>query len=58
MLTHTVEIARSPEDVFKYLDQLDRHAEWQPQILEVKNISDGPTGVGQRMRRTGSSTSL
>jgi uncharacterized membrane protein len=48
MLTHSVEIARSPEDVFTYLDQLDRHGEWQTQILEVTNISDGPVGVGTR----------
>jgi uncharacterized membrane protein len=34
--------------VFKYLDQLDRHGEWQTQILEVTNISGGAVGVGTR----------
>lgn len=48
MLTNSTEIARSPEEVFGYLSQLDRHGEWQAQIVEVKDISDGPVGVGTR----------
>ena len=48
MLTHSTEIARSPEDVFSYLSQLERHGEWQTQIVQVKDISDGPVAVGTR----------
>lgn len=48
MITHTVEIDRSPEDVFAYLDQLDRHREWQTQIVETRTETDGPTRVGTR----------
>jgi uncharacterized membrane protein len=48
MIVHTVEIARTPADVFAYLDQLDRHGEWQPAIQQVTSISEGPTGVGSR----------
>ncbi|MFL5824296.1 MAG: SRPBCC family protein [Solirubrobacteraceae bacterium] len=48
MIVHTVEIARSPADVFAYLDQLDRHGEWQPAIQEVTKVSEGPTGVGTK----------
>jgi uncharacterized membrane protein len=48
---HTsIEIARSPEDVFAYLDDLARHGEWQSQIREVKVETDGPTRVGSRAR--------
>lgn len=48
MIVNIVEINRSPADVFAYLDQLDRHGEWQTAIQEVTAISEGPTGVGTR----------
>lgn len=47
-IVHSVEIARSPEDVFAYLDDLERHGEWQSQIVSSKRETDGPTGVGTR----------
>jgi uncharacterized protein YndB with AHSA1/START domain len=50
VITHTIEIARPPEDVFAYLDQLERHGEWQPQIVSSKIETDGPVGVGTRVR--------
>ena len=49
MIVDSVEINRSPEDVFAYLDQLDRHGEWQPTILEVNVETEGPTRVGSRV---------
>ena len=48
MFTHTTEIARSPEDVLAYLDQLDRHGEWQTDIKRVIDVTPGPVGVGTR----------
>lgn len=51
----SIEIARSPEDVFAYMDQLERHGEWQTQIVSVTRHTEGPTGVGTRatdLRRT------
>jgi uncharacterized membrane protein len=48
VIVDTVEINRSPEDVCAYLDQLDRHGEWQQQIIEVKVETEGPTRVGTR----------
>jgi uncharacterized membrane protein len=48
----TVEIARSPQDVFAYIDQLDRHGEWQDQIVNVKVDTEGPTRVGTRATET------
>jgi uncharacterized protein YndB with AHSA1/START domain len=44
----TVEIARSPEDVFAYLDDLERHHEWQGQVVSAERETDGPTRVGTR----------
>ena len=47
-IVHSVEIARTPEAVYAYLDDLERHAEWQSQIVSSKRETDGPTGVGTR----------
>jgi uncharacterized membrane protein len=51
-ITQTIEIARSPEDVFAYLDQLDRHGEWQSQIISSKLETEGPTRVGSKATDT------
>ena len=50
MITHSIEINRSPEDVFAYLDQLERHGEWQGEIVSATRETDGPVGVGTRVR--------
>ena len=50
-IVETVEIARSPQDVFAYLDQLDRHGEWQGDIVGVKLETEGATRVGTRAAR-------
>jgi uncharacterized membrane protein len=47
-ITDTVEIARRPEEVFAYLDDLRRHGEWQTQIESVEVLTEGPTRVGTR----------
>lgn len=47
-ITQTIEIARSPEDVFAYVDQLDRHGEWQSHIISSKLETEGPTRVGSK----------
>ena len=44
----SVEIARRPEDVFAYLDDLARHGEWQEEIVSVQVEQAGPTTVGSR----------
>jgi uncharacterized protein YndB with AHSA1/START domain len=51
-ITESVEIARSPEEVFAYLDDLDRHGEWQEQLIAVRRETEGPTGVGTRVTDT------
>jgi uncharacterized protein YndB with AHSA1/START domain len=47
-IVHSIEIARSPADVFAYLDDLERHGEWQSQIVSSTRETAGPTGVGTR----------
>ena len=52
MIVETIDIARPPADVFAYLDQLDRHGEWQEQIVAVRVDTEGPTRVGSRATET------
>jgi uncharacterized membrane protein len=49
-ITESIEIARSPEEVFAYIDDLSRHGEWQEQIQQVTVLTEGPTKVGSRAR--------
>ena len=49
---NTVEIARTPEEVFAYLDEVERHPEWQQQLVSARRESEGPVGVGTRVRET------
>jgi uncharacterized membrane protein len=51
-INDSVEIDRSPADVFAYLDQLDRHGEWQKTIVSSKTLTEGPVGVGSRATDT------
>jgi len=51
-IVSTVEIARTPEDVFAYLDQLERHGEWQEGIQQAELLTEGPTRVGSRAAET------
>jgi uncharacterized protein YndB with AHSA1/START domain len=47
-ITDTVEINRRPEDVFAYIDDLERHGEWQEEIISVRVENGDPTKVGTR----------
>jgi uncharacterized membrane protein len=49
-IRESIEIARKPEDVAAYIDDLSRHGEWQEEILDVHVETDGPTRVGSRSR--------
>jgi uncharacterized membrane protein len=52
MIVESIEIARPPEEVFAYLDQLERHGEWQEEIVSTKLETEGPTRVGSRATDT------
>lgn len=45
----SVEIARSPEDVFAYIADFPRHPEWQEGLVTVKVETEGPLRVGTRV---------
>src|SRR5690348_5814422 len=47
-IVESIEINRSPEDVFAYIDDLARHGEWQTQIVSTTIDTAGPTQVGTR----------
>jgi len=49
VIKHSVVIDRPAEEVFAYLDQLDRHGEWQDSLLSAKVETEGPTRVGTRV---------
>jgi len=55
----SVEIARSPEDVFAYIADFPRHPEWQEGLVSVRVETEGPSRVGTRVvhrRRLGPQT--
>ena len=49
MIKHSIEINRPAEEVFAYLDQVDRHNEWQDQLVSTTVETDGPIRVGTRV---------
>ena len=49
MVKHSVEISRPVEEVFAYLDQLERHSEWQRSLVSARVETRGPTRVGTRV---------
>jgi uncharacterized membrane protein len=48
MIKSSIEINRPPHDVFAYIDELDRHGEWQDAIVKARKEPSGPTRVGTR----------
>jgi uncharacterized membrane protein len=51
-IVESIEVARPQEEVFAYLDELDRHGEWQSQLEKVRVETEGPTRVGTRVVET------
>jgi hypothetical protein len=49
VIKDSIEINRPAEEVFAYLDQLDRHSEWQPSLVSARVVTEGPTRVGTRV---------
>jgi uncharacterized protein YndB with AHSA1/START domain len=48
----SIDIARSPQDVFAYVDDLEKHAEWQGELVSARVETEGPTRVGSRATET------
>jgi carbon monoxide dehydrogenase subunit G len=45
-----VDVARPVHDVFAYMTDLEKLAEWQPNLVSVTKEGDGPIGRGTRLR--------
>jgi uncharacterized protein YndB with AHSA1/START domain len=45
-----VHIERPPADVWSVVADLDTHTAWRPALVEFRQVSEGPLGVGARIR--------
>jgi uncharacterized protein YndB with AHSA1/START domain len=55
-IVESIEISRSPEDVFSYVTDPSRLPEWQESVVSVRREDDAPIAVGSRVvvtRRVG-----
>jgi uncharacterized membrane protein len=52
MITSSIEIDRPQAEVFAYLDELDKHAEWQQALMAARVVTEGPVRVGTRVVET------
>jgi uncharacterized protein YndB with AHSA1/START domain len=46
-------IDRPPDQVFAFLVDTDKAADWNPQVTEARKTSDGPLGVGTTLLYVG-----
>ena len=51
-IVHSIEINRPPEEVFSYVTDPARFAEWQYDVERVRTDGDGLSGVGSRFTTT------
>ena len=51
-IVESIEIARPPEDVFPYVTDPTRLAEWQESVVSTRMESGGPPAVGSRVTVT------
>jgi uncharacterized protein YndB with AHSA1/START domain len=49
----SVTIAATPEQVWPWISQLEKHAQWSPKPYSVEWISGEPNAVGSRYRSVG-----
>lgn len=48
VIENSVQLERSPEDVFDYCVDLRNELEWNPDAQSMEKITDGPIGVGAK----------
>jgi hypothetical protein len=51
-IVHSIEISRSPEDVFAFMTDFRHAAEWQENLISANVEGEGPFGVGSRVKMT------
>lgn len=50
LIENVVEIARTPQDVFDYLSDMENETRWNPDCVSMERLTAGPVGVGTRFR--------
>ena len=50
VIENTIDIARAPDEVFDYLVDMRHELEWNPDVVAMEKVTDGPIGVGTRYR--------
>ena len=50
--SNTIDIARTPAEVFSYLADLEHTPDWNWAITSTHKVSPGPVAVGSRFRQT------
>ena len=53
VVTWTIQVNRRPEEVWPYLTDFSRHAEWSPKPWKMESLTEGPFRVGSKFRSTG-----
>ncbi|MCL4249521.1 MAG: SRPBCC family protein [Anaerolineae bacterium] len=48
VIENSVQINRSPEEVFDYLVDLRNELEWNPDAQSMEKLTDGPIGLGTK----------
>ncbi|OGU32146.1 MAG: hypothetical protein A2X67_11030 [Ignavibacteria bacterium GWA2_55_11] len=51
-LEETIEIERPVNEVFNYVVNVENVQKWQPAVIEVKRLTEGPVGVGTKFSET------
>ncbi|MBA2757389.1 MAG: SRPBCC family protein [Chloroflexi bacterium] len=51
-IARTIEIARPPEEIFDYITDLDRLAEWATMVKETRDLGDRPIKQGTTFSQT------
>ena len=46
----SIVVRRPRNEVFAYMDDIDREHEWQPHLVQAEQSPEGPTTVGTRRR--------
>ena len=49
-VVESVVIDRAPAEIWAVVSDLDTHTRWRPSVKEFRQVSDGPLGVGSRIR--------
>jgi uncharacterized protein YndB with AHSA1/START domain len=58
VIENSVQISRSPAEVFGYLADPRNELEWNPKVEVMEKITDGPVGLGTRFRAKWSKSKL